>query len=337
MKTFKQYIEALSSHGGFPFAARTGSGDAWTYGGSQMSKDPNKEQKDLINLYRNSVSKMEERLLKLPKHNFHIYYGAPNDELLGSLSTNGWDRDVSTRSQQKKALNKLFFGDMKIPRKDIVFLKAMHSGDPLTAWMTFHTLAHGLVSNLHSGGEERAIYMMGMELLKNLVRASIKNGSGTINKYLSNDVNSDVGLEDVGDTYDIFLQTNRSLHPDMQKFDTKGSKEGNRFVNILNDRDKIDEVFGCIFPFRSARAPRNDDDKFARLNASSEITYELMASYLWNGGNIPRPKRACLEKIAAFFGLTEEDTFNIIDRKFHEVESRMEKLLDAAAGKVIVD
>jgi hypothetical protein len=62
-----------------------------------------------------------------------------------------------------------------------------------------------------------------------------------------------------------------------------------------------------------------------------------MASYLWNGGNIPRPKRACLEKIAAFFGLTEEDTFNIIDRKFHEVEHVMEKLLDAAAGKVIID
>lgn len=335
MKTFKQYIEGLSSHGGFPFTARTGNPDAWKYGDSMvLGMDQEKQQKDLINLYRNSISKMEERLIKLPKHNFHIYYGAPNNELLKGISVGGLSRDLDTEQQQKDALNKLFFVDMGIPKTDIVFLKAQHTGDPLTAWMTFHTLAHGLVNTANSASEQRYIFNLGMELLNNLVRESMKNKNSSMRKYASDEGGFDIN----NDIYDMFLKSDDIMQHRLQQLEKQSfDEERDRLANILNDRAKIDEVFGCIYPFRSARAPRNNEEKFARINSKSEITYELMASYLWNGGNIPRPKRNCLEKIAAFFILSEEDTFNIIDRKFHEIESTMEKLLNDAAGKVIVD
>jgi hypothetical protein len=327
MNGFKQYIEGLSSHGGFPFTAKTGNADAWEYGDSR-------QQKDLINLYRNSIKKMEEKLVKFPNHNFHIYYGVPNNELLKSIATDGISSSVDVKLQQKDALDRLFFVDMGIPKTDIVFLKAQHSGDPLTAWMTFHTLAHGLVDS----AEERVIFNdLGISLLYNLVNKLFKNGNSDAKKYFSKD-----GMSGIHDTF--LLRTDK-LHSDYMKYDNDEDKK--RIANIIKDRGKIDEVFGCIYPFRSARMDRNNpgiikfggvsEERFARVDDKGELTYELMASYLWYGGDIPRPKGDCLQKIAKFFGLDEQDILNIIDRKFNEIEVKMKKLLDSAAGKVIVD
>ena len=327
MNGFKQYIEGLSSHGGFPFASRTGSIDSWSYGNSLLySGEQEKQQKDLINLYRNSIKKMEEKLIKFPNHNFHIYYGAPNNELLKGISLGGLSRDLDTEQQQKDALNKLFFVDMGIPKTDIVFLKALHTGDPLTAWMTFHTLAHGLVSNANTQQERIFLKELGISLLRELVNKLFTNWKSDAKKYFGHHGRN---------VEDAFLQGTDNLHSDYGKYDNEEDK--NRIANIIKDRDKIDEVFGCIYPFRSARVARNNQEKFARIDSKSEITYELMASYLWYGGNIPRPKGDCLQKIAAFFDLSEEVAFNIIDKKFHEIESAMGKLLNDAAGKVIVD
>lgn len=328
MRGFKQFIEGLSSHGGFPFTARTGDGDSWRYGDSMvLGVAQEKQQKDLINLYKNSIKKMEEKLVKFPNHNFHIYYGSPNNELLKSISVDGFSRDVATKFKQKEALNKLFFTDMGIPKSDIVFLKAQHTGDPLTAWMTFHTLAHGLVSNVHPVSDKVVFYNLGVEVLNNLARESLKRRNSEASKFISSD-----GKQDI---YDAFFKDDNSLANDYDKYDSQADK--NRITHILNNRGEADEVFGCIYPFRSARIPRDNNDKFSRVGAVSEVTYELMASYLWNGGNIPRPKGECLQKIARFFGLSEEDTLAIIDRKFNEIESKMEKLLNSAAGKVIMD
>ena len=53
MRGFKQFIEGLSSHGGFPFTARTGDGDSWRYGDSMvLGVAQEKQQKDLINLFK---------------------------------------------------------------------------------------------------------------------------------------------------------------------------------------------------------------------------------------------------------------------------------------------
>ena len=328
MHGFKQFIEVLSSHGGFPFTAKTGSGDAWAYGDwARSSVSKFKQQKDLINLYRNSIGKLEEKLIKFPNHNFHIYYGAPNNELLKSISTDGFSRNSETNEKQKDALDKLFFVDMGIPKTDIVFLKAQHTGDPMTAWMTFHTLAHGLVSHVYHVSGKVDLYNLGVEALNNLARESLKKRNSEASKFIGNNSKQDI--------YDAFLKDDYVLRTDYEKYENQNDK--NRITHILNNRKRADEVFGCIYPFRSARIARHNNDNFSRVGAVSEVTYELMASYLWYGGNIPRPKADCLQKIATFFGLSEEDTFNIIDRKFNEIETKMEKLLNSAAGKVIVD
>lgn len=165
MNGFKQYIEALSSHGGYWFQRDQESKglDAsgkdlkfdfpnyvhWdvTKMGAKNKEDNLRAEKTyrvLTRNYKDVMGKVDERLMKLDGVNFHIYFGLP--ENIKKLVY-----DVNNQAQEVEILlDDYFFGEMGIPRSDIVFVKTGPSGDILTPWMVLHTIGHAITDSPHA-------------------------------------------------------------------------------------------------------------------------------------------------------------------------------------------
>ena len=162
MQGFKQYIEALASHGGYWFQrgqeslGRTATGKDvkfsfpdyadWGDGRKTVKTsgdlEAEKTHKVLTRNYKDVIGKLDERLMKLGGVNFHIYFGLP--ENIKDLIDYDFDDD---RKRTEEVLERYFFDEMKIPKSDIVFVKTGPSGDLLTPWMILHSVGHGITDS----------------------------------------------------------------------------------------------------------------------------------------------------------------------------------------------
>lgn len=136
MKTFRQFVEALSNHGGFTMPA--GEENFFKHGFSE------KDIKYITGMYKRPlvisssgklrggiIAVLDEVLSRVEDFNFHIYFG----EFSSYLSAEE------------------FFFD-KIPKDHIVFIKKGSSGDLLTPWMILHTMAHAAFQSGNKDSEE---------------------------------------------------------------------------------------------------------------------------------------------------------------------------------------
>ena len=142
MKTFRQFVEALSGHGGFMMPA--GEENFFKHGFSE------KDIKYITGMYKRPlvisssgklrggiIAVLEEVLSRVEDFNFHIYLG-----------------DFSSYLSAEE-----FFFDKKIPKDHIVFIKRGSSGDLLTPWMILHTMAHAAFQSEQYGKvSEEIIY-----------------------------------------------------------------------------------------------------------------------------------------------------------------------------------
>jgi hypothetical protein len=315
MHGFKQYIEALSSHGGFYFAPKDADKiDTWPNEEPEsISKkapwefpdftddhykigyeNERKTFKHLSKTYKDIIAKLDERLLKLNDFNFHIYFGLPKDIDQILMTAHRSREDVTKRSES--LLQDLFFSSygLNIPKNDIVFVKTGPSGDILTPWMTLHVIGHSLLSD--------------NELRKKMI--------APLNKFFS-------------DNYPPY-----------------GKHRKHRLM--LSGK----ETMSCLFNFRSARTMvANKKLKvLAALNDDNELLYELVASYLWNGGHIARPTEPCLKFIyhkkqvsARINNIDEEDIESYeeftssIENMFADWDNAIHDELEKSRGKVLVD
>ena len=142
MKTFRQFVEALSGHGGFMMPA--GEENFFKHGFSE------KDIKYITGMYKRPlvisssgklrggiIAVLDEVLSRVEDFNFHIYLG-----------------DFSSYLSAEE-----FFFDKKIPKDHIVFIKRGSSGDLLTPWMILHTMAHAAFQSEQYGKvSEEIIY-----------------------------------------------------------------------------------------------------------------------------------------------------------------------------------
>lgn len=124
MKTFYQFLEALSSHGGFTMP----------HGGVFKPTLNKKDTEYISGMYKRPlvissrgklrggiIAVLEAVLARVKNFNFHIYFG-----------------DIDSNYPE------YFFEKNKIPRKDIVFVKNSSQGDLLTPWMILHNMGHAV-------------------------------------------------------------------------------------------------------------------------------------------------------------------------------------------------
>ena len=143
MKTFRQFVEALSSHGGFTMPH--GEENFFKHGFSE------KDIKYVTGMYKKPIdisskgklrggiiSVLDTVLSRVKGFDFHIYFG-----------------DFSSYLSAEE----FFFDKNKIPKDDIVFIKRGSSGDLLTPWMILHTMAHAAFQSEQYGKvSEEIIY-----------------------------------------------------------------------------------------------------------------------------------------------------------------------------------
>lgn len=144
MKTFRQFVEALSSHGGFMMPP----GGESNFPKHDFSE---KDIKYITGMYKRPlvisssgklrggiIAVLDKVLSRVEDFNFHIYLG-----------------DFSSYLSAEK----FFFDKNKIPKDDIVFIKKGSSGDLLTPWMILHTMAHAAFQSEQYGKvSEELIY-----------------------------------------------------------------------------------------------------------------------------------------------------------------------------------
>jgi hypothetical protein len=148
MKTFYQFLEALSSHGGFTMPH-----------GDEFKPSLNEKDTEYISgMYKRPlvissrsklrggiISVLDTVLARVKGFNFHIYFGEYNRD----------DIDIQ----------KYFFD--KIPKEDIVFLKKSSQGDLLTPWMILHNMGHAVFQMGNSSSKD-TIKMAVFNLVKHL-------------------------------------------------------------------------------------------------------------------------------------------------------------------------
>ena len=165
MKTFRQFVEALSGHGGFMMPA--GEENFFKHGFSE------KDIKYITGMYKRPlvisssgklrggiIAVLEEVLSRVEDFNFHIYLG-----------------DFSSYLSAEE-----FFFDKKIPKDHIVFIKRGSSGDLLTPWMILHTMAHAAFQSGNKDSEE-LIYL---RLKRMFVSLSANNHWNDLDEMIEN-------------------------------------------------------------------------------------------------------------------------------------------------------
>lgn len=164
MKTFYQFLEALSSHGGFTMPH-----------GDEFKPSLNeKDTKYISGMYKRPlvissrsklrggiISVLDTVLSRVKGFNFHIYFGEYNRD----------DIDIQ----------KYFFD--KIPKEDIVFLKKSSQGDLLTPWMILHNMGHAVFEMGNSSSKD-TIKMAVFNLVTHLTFG--KTPFTTVNKFYDN-------------------------------------------------------------------------------------------------------------------------------------------------------
>ena len=165
MKTFRQFVEALSGHGGFMMPA--GEENFFKHGFSE------KDIKYITGMYKRPlvisssgklrggiIAVLDEVLSRVEDFNFHIYLG-----------------DFSSYLSAEE-----FFFDKKIPKDHIVFIKRGSSGDLLTPWMILHTMAHAAFQSGNKDSEE-LIYL---RLKRMFVSLSANNHWNDLDEMIEN-------------------------------------------------------------------------------------------------------------------------------------------------------
>ena len=161
MYSFKQYVEALASHGGYWLqkdqeskgAEAKGKDIKWDFpdyaNWDNLKKDKTmadleaeKTHRVLTRNYKDVIRKLDERLIKLGDVDFHIYFGLPeNIKYLINYNT------FNDRAEVETVLADIFFNQLNIPKNDIVFVKSGASGDILTPWIILHTIGHAMTDS----------------------------------------------------------------------------------------------------------------------------------------------------------------------------------------------
>jgi hypothetical protein len=150
MKTFYQFLEALSSHGGFTMPH-----------GDDFKPTLNKKDTEYISgMYKRPlvissrgklrggiIAVLDTVLSRVKDFNFHIYIG---DYVRTDMN-----------------IQKYFFDKNNIPKEDIVFLKSKSQGDLLTPWMILHNMAHA-VFEMGNGSSKDAIDRIIYKLVRSL-------------------------------------------------------------------------------------------------------------------------------------------------------------------------
>lgn len=169
MKTFRQFVEALSNHGGFmmPPGGERGS-NFLKHGFSE------KDIKYITGMYKRPlvisssgklrggiIAVLDEVLSRVEDFNFHIYLG-----------------DFSSYLSAEQ----FFFDKDKIPKDHIVFIKKGSSGDLLTPWMILHTMAHAAFQSGNKDSEE-LIYL---RLKRMFVSLSANNHWNDLDEMIEN-------------------------------------------------------------------------------------------------------------------------------------------------------
>jgi hypothetical protein len=148
MKSFYQFLEALSSHGGFTMPH-----------GDEFKPTLNKKDTEYISgMYKRPlvissrgklrggiIAVLDTVLSRVKDFNFHIYIG---DYVRTDMN-----------------IQKYFFD--KIPKEDIVFLKSKSQGDLLTPWMILHNMGHA-VFEMGNGSSKDAIERIIYKLVRSL-------------------------------------------------------------------------------------------------------------------------------------------------------------------------
>ena len=166
MKTFRQFVEALSNHGGFTMPA--GEENFFKHGFSE------KDIKYITGMYKRPlvisssgklrggiIAVLDEVLSRVEDFNFHIYLG-----------------DFSSYLSAEE----FFFDKDKIPKDHIVFIKKGSSGDLLTPWMILHTMAHAAFQSGNKDSEE-LIYL---RLKRMFVSLSANNHWNDLDEMIEN-------------------------------------------------------------------------------------------------------------------------------------------------------
>lgn len=161
MYTFRQYVEALASHGGYWLqkdqeskgAEAKGKDIKWNFPDyanwdyfkihkTTADLEAEKTHRVLTRNYKDVISKLDERLMKLGDIDFHIYFGLP-ENIKDLINYNTFN----DRAEVETVLADYFFNEMNIPKNDIVFVKSGASGDILTPWMILHTIGHAMTDS----------------------------------------------------------------------------------------------------------------------------------------------------------------------------------------------
>lgn len=166
MKTFRQFVEALSNHGGFMMPH--GEENFFKHGFSE------KDIKYITGMYKRPlvisssgklrggiIAVLDKVLSRVEDFNFHIYLG-----------------DFSSYLSAEQ----FFFDKDKIPKDHIVFIKKGSSGDLLTPWMILHTMAHAAFQSGNKDSEE-LIYL---RLKRMFVSLSANNHWNDLDEMIEN-------------------------------------------------------------------------------------------------------------------------------------------------------
>lgn len=131
MKTFYQFLEALSSHGGFtmPHGDRGNKIEVKGLGKKDVQYITGMYKKpvtvsDSGRLRGGIIAVLDTVLSRVKDFNFHIYFGKYIAYDLNS--------------------DEYFFGKNNIPKEDIVFIKSKSQGELLTPWIILHNMAHAV-------------------------------------------------------------------------------------------------------------------------------------------------------------------------------------------------
>jgi len=169
MKTFRQFVEALSSHGGFTMPhGEEREANFIKHGFSE------KDIKYVTGMYKKPIdisskgklrggiiSVLDTVLSRVKGFDFHIYFG---------------------EFYSNSTVEQFFFDKNKIPKDDIVFIKNASSGDLLTPWMILHTMAHAAFQSGNKDSEE-LIYL---RLKKMFVSLSASNNWNDLDEMIEN-------------------------------------------------------------------------------------------------------------------------------------------------------
>lgn len=166
MKTFRQFVEALSSHGGFMMPA--GEENFLKHGFSE------KDIKYITGMYKRPlvisssgklrggiIAVLDKVLSRVEDFKINIFFG-----------------EFSSNS----TVEQFFFNKYKIPKDHIVFLKKGSSGDLLTPWMILHTMAHAAFQSGNKDSEE-LIYL---RLKRMFVSLSGNNNWNDLDEMIEN-------------------------------------------------------------------------------------------------------------------------------------------------------